>query len=124
MQKFPPVLADVFAYTRYDSSNASSQVFSLTFSNTQNKVTWVPYPSAQQYSILSASNLGGAFAADLSGRIAGTTWTAPSTSNNHGFYRLAVSPMTSNDVLTANVLNRLAYGPTPDELERVTSIGP
>ena len=35
------------------------------------------------------------------------------------FVRLQVTPMSSNALLTAIVLNRLAYGPTPDELERV-----
>ncbi len=41
-----------------------------------------------------------------------------------GFYQVKVTPMTSNAVLSAHVLNRLAYGPTPDELDRVNSIGP
>ena len=31
--------------------------------------------------------------------------------------------MATNSLLVANVLNRLAYGPTPDELERVTAMG-
>src|SRR5206468_8573160 len=34
------------------------------------------------------------------------------------------SPQNTNRPLTATVLNRLAYGPTPDELERVRAIGP
>ena len=32
--------------------------------------------------------------------------------------------MTSNDLLSVNLLNRLAYGPTPDELVRVRAMGP
>src|SRR5258708_38564164 len=32
--------------------------------------------------------------------------------------------MSSHALLTARVLNRLAYRPTPDELERVAAIGP
>src|SRR2546430_8192271 len=32
------------------------------------------------------------------------------------FYRLRVTPMSSNAVLAATALNRLTYGPTPDEL--------
>jgi uncharacterized protein (DUF1800 family) len=49
-----------------------------------------------------------------------------STSNNlpHQFFSLTLGQMSSNDLLTANALNRLAYGPTPDELERVRAIGP
>ena len=41
-----------------------------------------------------------------------------------GFYRLQVVSLDSSALLVATVLNRLAYGPTPDELERVTAIGP
>jgi uncharacterized protein (DUF1800 family) len=40
------------------------------------------------------------------------------------FFSLTQGQMTSNALLTASVLNRLTYGPTPDELERVTAIGP
>jgi hypothetical protein len=53
----------------------------------------------------------------------GYTW---STTNEwvSQFFGLTQSQMSSNALLTAGVLNRLAYGPTPDELERVTAIGP
>src|SRR5688572_11619031 len=55
--------------------------------------------------------------------LGGYTWT---TSNALGsqFFGLTQSQMSSNALLTANALNRLAYGPTPDELPRVTAIGP
>ena len=35
-----------------------------------------------------------------------------------------MTPLSGNALLTAGALNRLAYGPTPDELERVASMGP
>src|SRR5688572_12012995 len=55
--------------------------------------------------------------------LGGYAW---STSNALGsqFFGLTQSQMSSNALLTANALNRLAYGPTPDELSRVTAIGP
>ncbi len=40
------------------------------------------------------------------------------------FFMLTQGQLSSNALLTANVLNRLAYGPTPDDLERVALIGP
>jgi uncharacterized protein (DUF1800 family) len=48
------------------------------------------------------------------------------TTNNLplGFYQVQVTPMDSNAVLAAHLLNRLSYGPTPDELDRVTAMGP
>jgi uncharacterized protein (DUF1800 family) len=46
------------------------------------------------------------------------------TSPDALFFSLTQGQLSSNALLTANVLNRLAYGPTPDELERVAAIGP
>ncbi|MEO6183939.1 MAG: DUF1800 family protein [Verrucomicrobiota bacterium] len=38
---------------------------------------------------------------------------------------MKVTPLTSNELLSANVLNRLAYGPSPDDLDRIlTGISP
>ena len=58
-------------------------------------------------------------------------WRRTNNTTPDCFYRLEVVPMDSNgspqstnSLLTATVLNRLAYGPTPDELERVRGIGP
>jgi uncharacterized protein (DUF1800 family) len=45
-------------------------------------------------------------------------------SANNLFFSLTQGQMSSNALLAASVLNRLTYGPTPDELERVTAIGP
>jgi uncharacterized protein (DUF1800 family) len=41
-----------------------------------------------------------------------------------GFYQVQVTPMDTNAVLCAHLLNRLSYGPTPDELDRVIAMGP
>src|SRR6185503_4918421 len=49
------------------------------------------------------------------------------TVSNHlpvQFYSLTLGQMPSNKLFTANLLNRIAYGPTPDELERVNAMGP
>lgn len=49
-----------------------------------------------------------------------------STSNQFPwqFYSLRMGQMSPDALLTANLLNRIAYGPTPDELERLAVIGP
>src|SRR5436190_19828850 len=99
------------------------QIIGVGSSNAQKAVLWAPYPSAAQYSIWSKTNVAGGFTNDASGRIDGYTWTASNTAPAK-FFKLGVTTVSSNAVLTANVLNRLAYGPTPDELERVTAIGP
>src|SRR5207249_4690306 len=57
-------------------------------------------------------------------------WRSTDNATPNGFYRLEVTPMdasgsplSTNSLLTGTVLNRLAYGPTPDELERVRAMG-
>jgi uncharacterized protein (DUF1800 family) len=94
----------------------------VTLSNSQQRVTFSPSPAAQQYKLFRSFDLNQPFLEDLTATISGFDGVAP-TVGGLGFYRLQAVPMNSNELLTANVLNRLAYGPTPDELERVRAIG-
>jgi uncharacterized protein (DUF1800 family) len=96
---------------------------SLSISNAQKSIQWTPYPAAQEYKIFSTANLLLPFAEISSGTLNGTIWNAPAT-EPFDFFQLRVTPLDSNALLTATVLNRLAYGPTPDELERLAAIGP
>jgi uncharacterized protein (DUF1800 family) len=57
-------------------------------------------------------------------------WRRTINTTPDGFYRVEVvpmevngSPQSTNSLLPGTVLNRLAYGPTPDELARVRTIG-
>jgi uncharacterized protein (DUF1800 family) len=88
---------------------------------------WTPYPAAQQYRVFTGTNVSNPFAETLVGTIAGNSWSANSGGSSR-FYQLHVTPLASNVLLTATVLNRLAYGPTPDDLERIVTgpnpIGP
>jgi uncharacterized protein (DUF1800 family) len=100
----------------------------LTVTNFQKTVTWprTLLPALEQNALFVATNLTNFIAvpaagitASPSGYVYRTTTAAP-----HQFYTLELLQLSSNDLLRANILNRLAYGPTPDELERVTVIGP
>jgi len=93
------------------------------------------YPAAEGYTILGATNPAGPFTADAgfalssytnagSTNVSGYEWRSTNGSGPAGFYQIAVTPMDSNALLSAIVLNRLTYGSTPDELERIHSIGP
>ena len=95
---------------------------SLTVSNQTKSLQWPPYAHAQTYQLLSASNASAGFAPDGSGTLSGFAWTATNTRAQQ-FYRLGITPVSSNTLLSAQALNRLAYGPTPDELERLAAIG-
>jgi len=96
---------------------------SASIINSQKRIQWNPYPAAVQYKISHSDNPLGPFTEDSSGTVAGYDWTAPLLGSS-GFYRLQVVPMSENDLLLSAVLNRLAYGPTPDEIERVKVMGP
>ena len=83
-----------------------------------------PYPAALQYNIYSAPQAGQPFVPDAtSGLLLGPSLLV-SSGNPNRLYRVSVTPMSSNDILKATVLNRLTYGPTPDDIERINSIGP
>jgi uncharacterized protein (DUF1800 family) len=111
-------------------------------------VNFAPYPAAQTYTFLGTTNFSSTFVPDTNflwipyhlttnyvtnGLVVSTNinalyqWGRSNTPAPY-FVRLQVTPMSSNALLSAIVLNRLAYGPTPDELERVLSgpsaIGP
>ena len=83
-----------------------------------------PYPAAQQYEILSAPSVTGPFTPDTtSGKFLGPTWIV-TNSGPMRFYKVQATPMSSNDLFAANVLNRLTYGPTPDDIDHIRAVGP
>ncbi len=91
--------------------------------NGQPSMTFL-YPAAQQYNVFSTASLTDTFAPDTnSGRLLGPSFIV----TNGGplrFYRVSAVPMNSNDLFAATVLNRLTYGPTPDDIVRIRAIGP
>lgn len=111
----------------------------------QRNLRFSPYPGAQAYTFYSAPSPAGPFTVDtnfflapyITGHITIPTtngsavvtnyayeWRTTNAAAPNAFYRVGVTPMSRDALLTSTVLNRLTYGPTPDELERVTSIGP
>jgi uncharacterized protein (DUF1800 family) len=99
----------------------------VSVSNAQQTVTWTPYPAAAAFRLLTTTNLTQPFTANSAGAISGYQWNGPANAPRD-FHQLEVTPLSSNALLTSIVLNRLAYGPTPDEIERVltgtNAIGP
>ncbi len=107
-----------------------------------------PYPSVQNYTFLTTSNLSVPFAVNTN-----VTWVPYNLSTNYVtngtaittnvlassewrisntppplYVSLQVSPIAASNVWAYNLLNRIAYGPSPDELNRVVTgtnpIGP
>jgi uncharacterized protein (DUF1800 family) len=89
-----------------------------TLSNSQKRVSFTPYPSGDVFKMLSVGQLGQSWTENFSGTFSDLTWAAP-TSGSNAFFRLQVQPLDSNALLTATVLSKLTYGPTPELLDRL-----
>ena len=113
----PPIITNI---------NVNGNVRNLRFA---------PYPGAEGYQILSAPTPQGPYVTNFGFALApyvasvstnGTNlayeWRG-TDANPSAFYRVQATPMSQSDLLASIVLNRLAYGPTPDELERVKAMG-
>jgi uncharacterized protein (DUF1800 family) len=94
------------------------------FTNSQATLQFTPHPTAKAYYLLTNSNLITPFSTNTNAVLAGFSVTGSATNPLMQFYQLKAVPMDSNAVLSAHLLNRLAYGPTPDELTRLATIGP
>ena len=112
-------------------------IYDINGTGAQKSLRFDLYPAAQAYTILGTTNAllpvtpntnfvlsPYVISASTNGTNYGYEWRITNATANVGLYQVQVTPLSSNALLTANVLNRLAYGPTPDELARVTSIGP
>ncbi len=90
------------------------------------KVRFTPYPGTEMFRVLKSGSVVGPFH-DAEGVLSGYEWEGTSE-GGAGFYRLEVKPLDPKAVAAATVLNRLAYGPTPEDVDRVLTgpgaIGP
>jgi uncharacterized protein (DUF1800 family) len=105
------------------SAFAQQDAVSLNVTNGATMLDLPKVPGTQQYQVLSTPDLNLDFTVLNAGSISGFTWSN-SAAASQGFFRAVAIPMATNDTIGALALNRLAYGPTPDELERVKTIGP
>ena len=137
-RKFVASLAAALPLVLY-AADPPPVLTNVTVLGTQMAVDFDPYPSAQGYTFFSATNLHLPFLPDTNffwvPYNLATNYVTNGADRHHKrqraismaqlqcaaafFVRLQATPMSSNALLTAIVLNRLAYGPTPDELERV-----
>ncbi len=88
-------------------------------------VRFAPIPAAMEYQLEYAPELSQSFAVRTDGTFAGFSWTgAQPAASDVGFYRFGARLLPPDKVAAFNLLSRIAYGPTPDEVERVVRIGP
>lgn len=85
---------------------------------------FAPSPATQRYSVWSSPDLGTPFVELLGSSEAsvGTPWAISRTSPS-AFYQVRAQQLTPGQLHATTLLQRIAYGPTPDELERVLAMG-
>jgi uncharacterized protein (DUF1800 family) len=116
------ILAGAIA-TLHAQNSAPSPEIQIAVTNGVAAIEFPILPAIEQFKVLSSSSVGGAFQLDTTGESHGFTWTNSAESGSK-FFQVQVNPLSSNALLNATLLNRLGYGPTPDDLERVSTIGP
>ncbi len=116
-------------------------ITNINVSGSQRNLRFELYPAAQAYTILSGSSVNSALTPNTNFFIApyvinvytngtnygtnfGYEWRITNNTDPRGFYRVQVTPLSSNALLAATVLNRLTYGSTPDEITNINNIGP
>lgn len=87
------------------------------------KVGFSPAPGATDYRLLSAPDVTGPYSPTAATR-EGLSLTGGDFGADRGFLRVDSVTMPAGDAAVVNLLHRIAYGPTPDELERVRALGP
>jgi uncharacterized protein (DUF1800 family) len=98
-------------------------VSGISLTNGLLQLEWHPYPATIEYRVYSGPAMEGPYSPVDGGNWDGFSWTGPALPGDR-FYRIGAVTMAGDDLLVSTVLNRLAYGPTPDELERVSAQGP
>ncbi|MBI3881038.1 MAG: DUF1800 family protein [Verrucomicrobia bacterium] len=98
-------------------------VTDTTFVSNRFQVTVKTYPNADGVTMRVTTNLASGYtnsSVSFTGSVAGYVWTLSNSAGlGSSFLKPQIAPIPSNTLLTATILNRLAYGPTPDDLDRI-----
>ena len=98
-------------------------ILSLSWTNGRPSLEFRLLPSVSEYRVRGSNPLGTP-GSTVAGKHLGTVWTAEAAAaGDSGFYRLEALPLAAETVRASTLLNRIAYGPTPDELDRLATLG-
>ncbi|MFM8421602.1 MAG: DUF1800 family protein, partial [Verrucomicrobiota bacterium] len=105
------------------AQDVSPDIQRLGWSSGRPVLSLTPVPSAQSYEVDATPDLGQAFTL-LRGRMSGFQWTGSNAwPGESGFFRVRAQVLPAEAITAANLLNRVGYGPTPDDLEEVRRVG-
>jgi uncharacterized protein (DUF1800 family) len=80
-------------------------------------------PGIDAWALSLSTNLDGPFVDAAPGELWNYLWNDATVQNSSGFFRAGIQPMPAENIYEANLLHRIGYGPTPDDLERIKTLG-
>ena len=98
-------------------------VRSLTTLNGRPVLDLEPAPASVGYQLLHAPTVDGTYVPDADAVQSGLQLTGGLLGNANRFFQVSSEPMDAEALGVTTLLHRIAYGPTPDELDRVRALG-
>ncbi len=87
------------------------------------RIQFTPIPAAIEYNVYGGPDFTQPLSL-LTGTQSDFLWTGTAAAQgDRGYYRVQAQTLSAEEIAAANLLSRIAYGPTPDELEEVRRIG-
>ncbi len=102
--------------------HAAEGTIDLTVTNGSKQLQLPIVSCVDAFRVLRTPSLNTPFAPAQSGSVSGYLWTQPGADGVE-FFRVEMQPKDPEAILNANLLHRIAYGPTPDDLARLSQIG-
>jgi uncharacterized protein (DUF1800 family) len=100
-------------------------VLDFSISGGTKRLSFSPLPAVEKYSVVRAPNLLGPYVEASTGVLSGFEWLEPVQAEaGTSFFRVRATPVDPAELVVSTVLNRIAFGPTPDESARVRGMGP
>lgn len=94
----------------------------ITQTNGVARIGFTPVTGAQEFRLLYTPSLDMPYMEIAIGTFNGYDWSGLMT-NKIGFYRIEAVPLDTNALAKANILNRIAYGPSPDDIDHLDTVG-
>lgn len=120
---YAQITGAAFLATGWVFAAETAGTIQLDLTNGTKHIALPKVSGVDEFKVLRSTNLTEGFKEVAPGVLSGYNWQQPGQGGLE-FFKLEMTPKSPQAVQSVNLLNRIAYGPTPDELERLTQIGP
>lgn len=110
-------------HTAVGQSPDAPGIRSITTQNGRPVLNLTPAPASVGYQLLQAAAIEGTYTPDHEAVQSGLQLTGGLLGDTPRFFRIDSVPLDAESLAATTLLHRIAYGPTPDELERVRALG-